>query len=88
MTCIVFFLLLSSSTSVLAQTWTTALFPTAFSHSASRSTVIRITFNRAIQASSIADTTFSVFGFQSGAHTGIVSYDTSTRIATFTPSNA
>jgi len=53
----------------------------------SKNTNISATFNQDMNDSTINDSTFIVHSFQTGLHTGIYSYDTGTKTATFDPDN-
>jgi hypothetical protein len=48
-------------------------------------TNISVTFNQAMSATTINDTTFRVWGMQSGLHRGAITYDANLQKATFTP---
>jgi len=53
--------------------------------SVSPTTSISITFNQAMNTATINDTTFRVWGMQSGLHRGAITYEASLRKATLTP---
>ena len=62
----------------------TATLPVANATGVSRNTVITVTFNEAMDATTINGTTFTVTA--GGPIVGLVTYNTATRVATFTPS--
>jgi predicted NUDIX family NTP pyrophosphohydrolase len=53
----------------------------------SKSTNISVTFNEDMNDSTINDSTFIVYSFRTGLHTGTYSYDTGTNAATLDPDN-
>jgi len=78
------FLVLCFTTTSLAQILSVS--PTQNALNVSPNTSIAVTFNQAMMAATINDTTFVVWGKQSGLHKGTIAYNTNLRQATLTPS--
>jgi len=64
----------------------TATTPVAHSVSAAENTPVSVTFSGDMDAATLNDSTFRVFGNRRGLFSGVYTYDAGTRTSTFTPS--